>query len=94
MSAHERENRNRERKEENLMYQILMLIIYIIIMLIICLKCLLYIYYIYIKLKELECYWTKKTDELIEQIIFGPAIKPNVWENMIMIQETFHTVEK
>lgn len=62
MSAHERENRNRERKEENLIYQILMLIIYIIIMLIICLKCLLYIIFIiYIyKVKRVRMLLDKK----------------------------------
>lgn len=74
----EREETERERKEDNLMYQILMLIIYIIIMLIVCLKCLLYnyVYYIY-KVKRVRMLLDKKTDELMGQIIFGPAIKPN-----------------
>lgn len=47
-------------------------------MLIVCLKCLLYnyVYYIY-KVKRVRMLLDKKTGELMGQIIFGPAIKPN-----------------
>lgn len=64
----ERIETERVRKEENLMFQILMLIIYIIIMLIICLKCLLYnyVYFIY-KVKRVRMLLDKKKTRWINR---------------------------
>lgn len=78
MSAHEREKKQKERKKtiwwisNTNAYYIYNHYAYCM------LKCLLYnyVYYIY-KVKRVRMLLDKKTDELMGQIIFGPAIKPN-----------------